>query len=122
MLGSLRREERPPSSSSGRAVLLRRLVFVFRLDQVRGVEKRALFRPDVDEGGLDPRQHGLDRAQVDVAHHAAGVGTIHQELSKAVVLEDGHARLARAPTDQDFALQSRIPRRRSANSRRTSCN
>src|SRR5689334_23128620 len=44
-----------------------------RLDQVGGVEKGALFRSDVDEGGLNPREHGLDRAEVDIAHHAAGI-------------------------------------------------
>jgi len=49
------------------------------------------------ERGLYPRKHGLDRAEVDVAHHAAGVRTIHQELNKAVVLQDRDARLACGP-------------------------
>jgi len=35
-------------------VVIGRLVFVFRLDQVGGVEKGAFFRPDVDERGLYP--------------------------------------------------------------------
>jgi len=30
----------------------------------------------------------LDRAEVDVAHHAAGVRTTTKELNKAVVLQD----------------------------------
>src|SRR5689334_4020590 len=98
-------------------VVVGRLVFVFRLDQVGGVEKGALFGADVDEGRLYPRKHGLDRAEVDIAHHAAGVRTIHQELNKAVVLQDRDARFARGPADENFPFQSTFPRSRSANSR-----
>src|SRR2546429_222314 len=98
-------------------VVIGRLVFVFRLDQVRGVEKGALFRSDVDERGLYPRKHGLDRAEVDIAHHAAGIRTIHQELNKAVVLQDRDASLACGPADENFPFQSKCPRPRSANSR-----
>src|SRR5439155_20299862 len=98
-------------------VVIGGLVVLLRLDQVGGVEKGALFGSDVDEGGLDSREHGLDRAQVDIAHHAAGVRTIHQELNKAVVLQDRHASLARGPADEYFSFQSRCPRPRSANSR-----
>src|SRR3989475_13092326 len=47
-------------------IRLVRLVFVFRLDQVGGVEEGALFRPAVDERRLNPRQHRLHRAEVDV--------------------------------------------------------
>src|SRR5207237_10678136 len=102
-------------------VVIGGLVVLLRLDQVGGVEKGALFGSDVDEGGLDSREHGLDRAQVDIAHHAAGVRTIHQELNKAVVLQDRHASLARGPADEYFSFQSRCPRPRSANSRSGSC-
>src|SRR5207247_1676160 len=94
-----------------------RLVFVFRFDQVGGVEKRTLFRPDVDERGLNPGQDRVHGAEVDVAHHAAGVGTIHQEFNKAVVLQDGHAGLARAPAAEYLPFQSMCPRSRSASSR-----
>src|SRR6266516_4836386 len=80
--------------------------------------RNALFSvPDVDERGLNPRQHRVHRAEVDVAHHAAGVGTIHQEFNKAVVLQDGHAGLPRAPADEYFPFQSMCPRSRSASSR-----
>src|SRR6185437_13521324 len=88
-----------PATVAVVVVVIGRLVFVFRLDQVGGVEKGAFFRPDVDERGLYPRKHGLDRAEVDVAHHTAGVRTIHQELNKAVVLQDRDARLACGPAD-----------------------
>src|SRR3989475_1321578 len=98
-------------------VVIGRLVFVFRLDQVRGVEKGALFRSDVDERGLYPRKHGLDRPEVDIAHHAAGIRTIHQELNKAVGLQDRDARLAGGPAGEKFPFQSKCPRPRSANSR-----
>src|SRR6266568_593934 len=60
-----------------------RLLLVLRLDQVGRVEKGALDGPDVDERGLDPREHGFDRAEVDVAHRAAGdiyLGTVEAVL------------------------------------------
>src|SRR5205807_5971679 len=53
-------------------VVIGGLVVLLGLDQVGGVEEGALFGPDVDERGLDSRKHGFDRAQVDIAHHAAG--------------------------------------------------
>src|SRR5207244_1294633 len=84
----------PPAPVAVFFVVIGGLLVLLRLDQVGGVEKGALFRPDVDERGLYPRKHGLDRAEVDVAHHAAGVRTIHQELNKAVVLQDRDASLA----------------------------
>ena len=101
------------------AVLILRLaglVFVLRFDQVGGVEEGALFGPDVEEGGLNARQNGVDSAEIDVPHHAAGVGTIHQQFNEAVVLQDRHAGLARASTDEDFAFQSMSPRSRLASS------
>ena len=86
------------------------LVLVVRLDQVGGVQERALLRPDVDEGRLDAGQHRFDAAQIDVAHAAAGVGTIDQELNKAVVLQDRHAGLARRSVDEYLSLQHDVPR------------
>src|SRR5207302_8755895 len=80
-------------------VRIARLVFVLRFYQVGGMEEGALFGADVDEGRLYPRQDRVHGAEVDVTHRAAGVGTIHQELNKAVVLQDGHAGLPRAPAD-----------------------
>ena len=70
------------------------------------MEKGALLLPDVDEGGLDAGEHRLDPAEVDVADHAAVVGTVDQQLDEPVVLEDGHAGLPLAPVDQDLALQA----------------
>src|SRR5689334_12478969 len=127
-LGSRRREERPPPPPPLPApvpapvaivfvVVIGGLLVLLGLDQVGGVEEGALVSPDVDECGLDSRKHGLDRAQVDIAHHAAGVRTIDQELNKAVVLQDRDAGLARGPADENFPFQSKCPRPRSANSR-----
>src|SRR5205814_8127296 len=93
------------------------LVVLVGLDQIGGVEEGALFGADIDERGLDARQDGFHLAEVDVAHRAVGIGTIHQEFNKAVVLQDGHAGLPRVPADQDFALQSMFPRSPPANSR-----
>ena len=60
------------------------------------MEEGALFGADVNEGGLNARQYSFDLADIDVANRTAGVGTIDQELNKAVVLENGHAGLPRA--------------------------
>jgi hypothetical protein len=70
------------------------------------VKKRALFLTDIDEGGLDTRKDGLDPAKVNVAHGAAVVGTIHQQLYQTVVFQDGHAGFPLASIDQDLALQN----------------
>src|SRR5260370_29569110 len=75
-----------------------------------GGEKGALFGADVDEGRLEAGQDRLDLADIDVANRTMGVGTIDQELNKAVVLENGHAGLPRVSRDQYFALQSSYPR------------
>ena len=103
-----------------RAVLLVQLVLL-RLHQVGRVEEGALVGPYVDEGRLDPRQDGFDLAEVDVAHRAAGIGTIHQQLNKGVVLQNRHAGLPRAAIDQNFPFQRclrRSPRTRRAAKRR----
>ena len=94
-------------SSLGRLVLrlLDRLLVLVRLEQVGGVEERALLLADVDEGRLDARQHRLDPTQVDVADRAAMVGPVHQQLDQTVVFQDGHAGFPLAPVDQDLALQ-----------------
>ena len=85
-------------------VLLRLLVLV-GLEQVGGVEERALLLADVDERGLDAGQHRFDPAEVDVADGAAMVGAIDEELDQPIVFEDGHAGFPLAPVDQDLALQ-----------------
>ncbi len=81
-----------------------RLIVLIRLQQVGCMEERALLQPDVHECGLDAGKHRLDLAQVDVAHYAAMVGPVDQEFDQAIVFEDGHARLALAAIDQDFAF------------------
>ena len=81
------------------------------------MKEGALFGADVDEGSLDPREDGFDLAEVNVTHRAAGVGTIDQELNKAVVLQDRDAGFPRAPADENLALQSSYPRARTGNSR-----
>ena len=98
-------------------VAFARLLVLVRLDQVGGVEKGALFSADVEEGSLDAGEDGLDLTEVNVPHHAAGVGTIDQQFNKAVVLENGHAGLPRVAGDQNLALQSKNPRSRRRNSR-----
>ena len=81
------------------------------------MQEGALFGADVDESGLDARQDGFDLAEVDITHRAVSVGTIDQELNKALVLQDCHARLALASADQNLALQSNYPRARAGNNR-----
>src|SRR5260370_9369083 len=80
-----------------------------RLDQVGGVEKGALFRPDVDERRLDPRKHGLNRPEEDAAHHAARVGNNPPKVNKAVVLHGPHARLPCGAAHEDSPFQSESP-------------
>ena len=85
-------------------VVIGRLVFVFRLDQVGGVEKGALFGTDVDKGGLKSRQDRIDFPEVNIADHPTGFGTVDEELNELVVLEDGDPRLARGRVDQNLSF------------------
>jgi hypothetical protein len=87
--------------------LVFRLLVLVGLQQIRGVEKGALFLADVDERRLNTGKHRFDPAQIDVAHAPAVVGAIHQQLHQAVVFQDRHAGLPLAPVDQDFTLQVR---------------
>ena len=87
------------------APVRRRPVVLVGLDEVGGVQEGAFLGADVDEGGLDPWQHGVDLPEVDVADHAAGVRAIDQQFNERVVLDDGDPRLARRAIDQDFAFQ-----------------
>ena len=59
------------------------------------MEERALLGSDVDERGLNARQYCFDLSEIDVADHAACVGTVDQKFNELVVLEDGDPRLAR---------------------------
>jgi len=58
----------------------------------------------------------LHATEVNVADAAPGIRSIDQELNETVVLQDGHASLAWTAADQYFALQSKNPRSREANS------
>jgi hypothetical protein len=87
-----------------------RLFVLVRLQQIGCVEERALLLPDVDEGGLDSREHRLDPTEIDVTDGAAVVGAVYQELDQSVVFQDGHAGFPLAPVDQDFTLQAFLPR------------
>ena len=69
------------------------------------MEERALPRPDVDERRLNAGLDGLDRTAIDVADRATGLWMIHKQFNKAIVLQDRHARLARAPRYEDFSFQ-----------------
>src|SRR5207244_10702580 len=48
-----------PATVAVVVVVIGRLVFVFRLDEVRGVETDALIHSDADERDLYPRNHRL---------------------------------------------------------------
>jgi len=89
----------------GSGFLLLRLLVLVRLQQVGGVQKRALLLPDIDEGGLDAGKHRLHPAQVDVPHRAAVVGAVYQELHQSIVFQDRHPGFPLASVDQDLTLQ-----------------
>ena len=71
------------------------------------MEKGALLLADVHERGLYAGEDGVDPSEVDVADGAAVIGAVDQQLDQPIVFQDGHARLALAPVDQDLALHER---------------
>ncbi len=80
------------------------LVVLLVLHQIGGVEERTLLGTDVDKGCLNSRQHRLDLAQIDIADHAAGFRSIHEQLDELVVFQNGDPRLPRVRVDQNFAF------------------
>jgi len=82
------------------------VLVVFVLRKVGGVQECGLIGPDLYEGRLDPRQHRLDPAQVDVSHDPGRVGPLHQELDEDVVLENRHARFLRRGRYKNFSLHT----------------
>ncbi len=71
------------------------------------MEKRALLLPDVDEGGLNAGENSFDSTEVDVAHRAAVVRAVDQQLGEPVVFQDSHSGFPLASVNQNFALQVR---------------
>ena len=68
------------------------------------MEERALLRADVDECGLKAGKNCVYLAEVDVAHHAAGIRAIDEELDELVVLEDGDPGLPLGRIDQNLSF------------------
>ena len=89
---------------------LDRAFVVFGLEQIRGVEEGALFEADVDERCLDAREDGVYAPVIDVTNCAPLIGPIDEELDQAVVLEDGHPRLARGAGNENLALHGESSR------------
>ena len=86
------------------AVVVVVVTTAIRVDEVGRVKERALLGADVDERGLKAGKDCVYLAEVDVAHHAAGIRAIDEELDELVVLEDGDPRLARGRVDQDLSF------------------
>ena len=85
------------------------VVFIFRLvgglsDEIRGVEKGALLRTDVDEGCLDSGEHRVDPAKVNVTDHASVVWTIDEKLDELPVLQNRDPRFTRSRVYEDFSF------------------
>ena len=94
------------------------IVLVVRLEEVGGVQERALLEADVDEGSLDAGKDRFYTTEIDVPHHPSMVGAIDQQLNEPVVLQNGHPRLARGAVDQDLAFHAdRLRDRRAARAR-----
>src|SRR5687768_16493464 len=85
------------------------LVVVFRFirgltNKIGGVEERALFGADVDEGSLNAGEHCVDPAEVDVTDHSSVVWTVDEQLDELVVLQNRDPRFARSRVDEDFSF------------------
>ncbi|GAC1477423.1 MAG: hypothetical protein NVS1B4_20090 [Gemmatimonadaceae bacterium] len=68
------------------------------------MEKGALLRPDVYEGGLDAGKDGVHPAEVYVADHAACFRTVDEELNKLIVLQNRDPRFALGRIDENFSF------------------
>ena len=103
----------PPLSSSSLVIVVVVIVvvgFVFGIDEIGRVQERALLRADVDERCLNAGKDRFYSSEVDVADHAAGLGTVDQKLNELVVLDDGDPRFARVRVDQNLSFHRCPPR------------
>ena len=73
---------------------------------VRGVQERGAFEPDVDERRLHAGQHALHAALVEIADDAAPALPLDEELGQHAVFDERRAVLAWRDVDQDFRRHS----------------
>ena len=76
-------------------------------DDLVDVEEPVPLEADLDERALHPRQHVVDRAQVDVAGDRAALRALEVDLGDPIVLEERDALLADVDRDQELALRLR---------------
>src|SRR5256885_7138413 len=68
------------------------------------MEEGTLLGANVDEGGLDSGEHGIDPAQINVTDHASVVWTIDEKLYELAVLQNRDPRFARSRVNEDFSF------------------
>ena len=76
------------------------------------MEERAFLRADVDERRLNAGKNRFYSSEIDVADHAARLGTIDQKFNELVVLDDGDPRFSRVRVDQNLSFHRCPPRSR----------
>src|SRR5688572_3931730 len=81
----------------------------FVVHEIRGVEKRALLRADVDERGLDTGEDGVYPSDEDVTNQPFDVRSVDEQLNELVVLENGNSCFSVYCADEDFAFHRKPP-------------
>jgi hypothetical protein len=81
------------------------LVFLSEV-QVGNVQESCLSGPNVYEGGLNARKHGVDLPEEDVAKDPILVGAVKHDLDQFVVFTERDPRFLRVRAHEDFSPQS----------------
>ena len=97
-----------PTAPAVACVPVRPLLLVFVDREIGGVEKTSLIGADVDEGGLNAREDGVDFTEVDVPDQSHLIGAVEHELDEAVLFEQRYPRLMAGSRNQNFTLQETL--------------
>jgi len=84
-----------------------RLALELGRDDLVDVEETVLLEADLDEGGLHPRQHVVDRPEVDVPGDRPALGALEIHLGHAIVFEDCDPLLADVHGHEQLSLRLR---------------
>ena len=88
---------------------MRRFAIGLAVPDIGYMQEGSALQPNVDKGGLHPRQHARHLAQVDVAHQPALQRALDVQFLHRATFHHRHTCFVRCPVDQDILLHGVKP-------------
>jgi hypothetical protein len=79
------------------------------VDEIGRMEEGAFLRPDIDEGGLDSREDGINPSDEDVTNQSLDVWPVDEQLNQLIVFENSDSCFSIRCADEDFAFHREPP-------------